>query len=97
MDQGPAWLGNVQFSHGTGAGGELSLWDTHTLHQVNKQVRQRIVVVSIEGQVLSVFQSTTRNEHRHVGGSVLVGISKIATVHNYRIFQQIAFHLLSTL
>src|SRR5581483_3896203 len=77
-------LSQVQSAHRPGTRAELIRLDSQALQYRNKKIRQRIVPLAIEHQVLAVLESTTRKQHRKIGRHVSGRIPEIAAVKDHR-------------
>ena len=61
---------DFQTAHGAGGGGEAVGFDAELLEHGDVEVRQRVVVLGIEGEVLAVPEAAAGEEDGQVGGDV---------------------------
>ena len=67
----------IQTGHRSSARSELAFLDSHLLHQTDKQIREWIIPTLVKCQMLTMFESTTGQHHRHVLITVIRSISQI--------------------
>src|SRR2546421_372341 len=72
-----------QPAHRTGSGREPVRFKPHSLQHADEQVGQWVVPGPVEGQMLTVLESTAGENHWHVCGGVLVRVAKIAAVEHH--------------
>jgi nucleoside-triphosphatase THEP1 len=81
-------LSQLESAHGAGGGGELVRFEAHPLEHRDEQIRQRVVAIGIERQVLPVPEPAAGKDCRQVGGHVGVGVTEVRAVKNHRAVQQ---------
>ena len=62
--------------------------NSHPLQDIDEQVWQRIVALTVECQMLAVFETATCKDNGKVGRDVGVRISHIAAVEHHRMVKQ---------
>src|SRR3954447_11997551 len=78
-----AELSQFQPAHGAGAGAELACFDAHAVQHRDEEIRQRVVALAIEYQVLAVFEAAASQDHGEIGGDVGGGVPQVAAVQNH--------------
>src|SRR5437899_2261993 len=79
---------HLQPAHGAGRGGEPVGFKPHPLQHRDEEVRERIIVLRVEADVLAVPESAAREDRRHVRRHVRVRIAQIRTINNHRAVEQ---------
>ena len=73
---------HFQSAERTVAGGEAVGLDAEALEDADEEIRQRIVLILVEGEVLAVFESTACEQGREVGVRVGVRVAHAGSVEN---------------
>ena len=55
----------------------LPVFDPHALEHGNEQVRKRVVLIAVEGEVAGVPEAAAREQHRHVRRGVGIGVAEV--------------------
>src|SRR5215831_19669346 len=74
--------------HSPGARRELIDVNSKALQDRDEQVRERIVPIPIEADMLTVFEAATGQDRWQVGGEMLVSVSHIRPVKNHGAIEQ---------
>ena len=75
---------------GQGAGRrcKLARFNPHALQHADVEIAKRRIVVPVKSEMLTMLQSTSRNEDRHVGGGVFARVTEIASVEKQGVVEQ---------
>ena len=65
---------HFQSAHGAGGGGEAVGFDAELLEHGDVEVRQRVVALGVEGEVLAVPEAAAGEDDGEVVGDVAVGV-----------------------
>src|SRR5262249_39908881 len=79
---------HLQPAEGAAAGGELVRLDAQALEHGDEQVRQRVVLLLVEGEVLAVAEAAAREQDGEVVVGVRVGAAHAGAVQHHRPVQQ---------
>ena len=74
---------DIQAAHGSGGGGEAVGFDAELLEHGDVEVRQRVVALGVEGEVLAVPEAAAGEDDGQVGGDVAVGVAHVAAVEDH--------------
>src|SRR5215475_13763051 len=79
---------HLQSLHRAGAGSESVRFNAEPLQHADEEVRQRIVALAVESEVLALFEAAAGEESGKVRGDVRVRIAEVRAVQRHRAVEQ---------
>src|SRR3954470_16649517 len=80
--------GQFEAAHRSGGGGEFVGLQAHAFEHRDEEVRQRVIMLRIKGEVLAVPKTAAGEKRGQVGGDVGVGVAKVRAVQNHSAIEQ---------
>src|SRR6266508_6171362 len=79
---------HLQPAHRAGTGGELVGFDPEALQHADEEVRQWVVTLAVEREMLAVLETAAGKQRGQVRGDVRVRVAEVRAVKNHRAVEQ---------
>ena len=82
VDEAAGKSGQLKTAHGSRTGLESVHGQAELLQDADVHIGQRVVVLLVKGQVLTMSKVSASQQHRHVAVTVIAGVAKITRQQN---------------